>query len=155
MDHIDCWTRITNNDVVLKWIREGVPIPFQTIPEQFALPNPKFNDKQVDFLNAGIKRLVGLGFVEKCAKGHVPKCVSPIKTVPKKNSFRLVTDLRLLNSYCNPPKFAFEDIDSVIDVTDYCDCMVTWDIKDGFFHISLKRDVIDFLGFEFDGQFYR
>ena len=59
-----------------------------------------------------------------------------------------------MNSYCNPPKFAYEDIDSVIDVTDYCDYMVTWDIKDGFFHIPLKRDVIDFLGFEFDGQFY-
>ena len=54
-------------------------------------------------------------YIESC--DYKPTCVSPLSCVPKKNSkFRLITDLRQLNSHCCVPKFRNDDIRQAVNL---------------------------------------
>lgn len=123
------WTRITTNSTVLNWIENGVTIPFTSTPKPFQIDNPKFSLKEWLFLDQEISRLLKSGCIESCS--DIPQFVSPIKTVPKKKSFRLITDFRHLNSFCQAPKFVYESIDEVIQITEPSDQCVSWDLESG------------------------
>ena len=56
-----------------------------------------------------------------------PKFVSPINVVPKKNSFRLITDLRHVNKHCSVPSCVYEGMDEVIKITNPGDKIITFD----------------------------
>ena len=65
--------------------------------------------------------------------------MSPITCVPKKNgTVRLVTDLHHLNSFSEPPKFKYEDINLVIKITQPKDYVISCALKDGFFFTLLS-----------------
>ena len=62
--------------------------------------------KKLIFLETEMNSLLLQGCID--IADSKPKCVSPITCVPKKNGdFRLVTDLRHLNSFSKPPKFEY------------------------------------------------
>ena len=108
-NNTDAWRRIDAPDYVLEWIINGVPIPFVSGVEPFELKNRTFNRQQTAFIDSEIDRLLSTGYVEKCVSK--PTCISPLSVVPKRNNkYRLVTDLRHLNSFCATPKYRNEDI---------------------------------------------
>ena len=148
------WKRIGASEVVQTWIAEGVKIPFVTLPEGFELNNHSFSAVQKAFIDNEVKRLVDCNFIEVCERK--PVCVSPIGCVPKRNGkFRLITDLRELNSHCAPPKYKNEDIRDAASLLNPGDKLISLDIKDGFFHIPVCPSDRDFLGFRWGITYYR
>lgn len=151
--NINNWISIGASDTVLDWIENGVKFPLVGDIESFELPNHKFSLKEKTFLKTEISNLLLLGCIERTSSK--PTCVSPISCVPKKNgSFRLVTDLRHINSYSHPPKVKYEDINTVIEVVKPKDNIVTTDLKNVFFHIPVHKDHQTFLGFKFSSYYY-
>ncbi len=96
------WRDIGTTDTILSWLKEGVPVPFRKDinPPRFPLGNPPLSPEHPPFVQQELKDLLQAGFIDTCQEP--PRCVSPIKVVPKKghDKFRLITDLRLLNDTC-------------------------------------------------------
>lgn len=154
-EHVSYWNSITDNNVILDWISEGVTIPLCEIPQPFYFTNKQFNKKETAFIDEEIKILLQEKCLEECKTGVVPQYVSPIQTVPKKDSFRLITDLRHLNQFCVPPKFVYEDIENVLEIVSPLDKLVTLDLKNGFFHVPIKESCRDYLCFQYKNKYYR
>lgn len=151
--NLDAWKRIDAPDYVLEWLSEGVTLPFASDITPFEIRNRSLSQRQTDFVDSEIQRLLLLGFIEKCAVK--PTCVSPLGVVPKRNNkLRLITDLRQLNSYCEVPKYRNEDIRDTVKLLKPNDRFVTTDIKDGFFHIPVHRDYKQYLGFYWKGAYF-
>ena len=152
--NIHIWESIKTNDQVLEWIKQGVKFPLNGDIPTFENRNKVFNETESAFLQTEIERLLLLGHIDECT--YKPKGISPINCVKKKSGkFRLVTDLRVLNSQCTVPKFKQEDIQYVFSNINNTDYMVTIDLKDGFFHIPVNKEDQEYLGFSFKGRYYK
>lgn len=148
------WCDIGANQEVLSWLKNGVKIPFATEPDCFYLPNHTLSFKQSEFVKEELKTLVHAGAIERCSTP--PKCISPLGIVPKKGGkLRLITDMRKLNSYMNVPKFQYEDIQTVTNLIQKDDLLITLDISNGFHHIQIAEQDRDKLGIFFKGHYYR
>ena len=157
-DNLQEWVGLqTAPPVVLDWIKNGVSFPFRSEPTPFHSLNKPFTAKQQEFVAQEIQRLVSAGYLLECThEVDKPVCVSPISVVPKKNKkLRLITDLRGLNDFVDAPHFQYESIDSVLDIVEPGDSLVTIDIKDGFFHVPINVDYQKYLGIEFNGKVYK
>lgn len=156
LDGITAWDNIAVSPTVREWIIQGVPLILKEIgvAPSFYLHNQRFNKEEFNFIQNELQSLLQSGAIEKC--NYRPLCVSPLICVPKKTGgFRLVTNLFELNKYIHAPKFQYENIGSVSDVIEPQDHMVTLDLKNGFFHVKVAKGYRDYLGFQFQGLFYR
>ena len=153
--YFENWKDLEVSPTILDWIENGVSIPNANCIPTFEQNNRKFNLKETYFLRSEIKDLLKSQCIEKCDQR--PKCVSPLTVVPKKGGkqFRLVLDLRLVNSYSTPPSFVHEDIDTVRGLCTPKANLVTVDLKSGFHNLSVNKSSRDLLGFKFEGTYYR
>ena len=137
-----------------QWMKEGVKIPLKTIPDPFNFPNTKtFNSRESTLLHSEINNLVKLKCVRQA--NYIPYGVSPISVVPKKgSSYRLIIDLRHLNSFCERRSMVYEDIKQVIEVAQPEDYIITTDIKNGFFHIGIHKEYQQYPGFTHNNKYY-
>jgi hypothetical protein len=141
---------------VIRWIAEGVHIPFVDTPPSFHFPNHKFSFSHREFIANEIQSLLESGAIQICDPQQKPFCVSPIKCVAKKGGkFRLIVDLREINTHCSVPKFCYEDINVVTQLIQEDDYMVTLDLKNGFHHIPIAKEDQEYLGFAFRDTFYK
>ena len=156
-ENIAHWRNIGASDTVLKWIKDGIDIPFHTAPENFCLKNQVVSPSHHNFINEEIQRLLNQGAIIKCNnEAERPHCVSPINCVPKRNNkLRLVVDMRKLNTYCTVPSFQHEDINTVLDLVEPRDKLISVDIKDGYHHVYISEDSQKYLGIQWNGQFYK
>ena len=148
------WSRIGAGAQVLEFVNQGIELPVRHCTS-FHISNHRLqNIRQKQFLREEIKRLVSLKYVKLCDKK--PRYISPIGCVAKKgkDKFRLIHDLRHLNSQCEKYTFKQEDIRAVEKVIKPDDCLTSVDLKDGFYHFKIKEDCQEFLSFEFEGAFY-
>ena len=147
------WIDIGANAQVIEWIEHGVSIPWQDQPSDFELENKHFSTKESQFIDREISDLICSGAIRKCETK--PKCVSPIGCVPKKhNKFRLITDLRRVNDHTQKISFQYENIDTVLQLVEPQDYLVTLDIKNGFQHVPVSEADQTYLGFKWRGQYY-
>ena len=148
------WEKIGCNPHVLQWIKQGVKFPLKS---EEVVPFEHKNhvqDSHITFVDSEIQRLITDGSLEHCTSK--PVCVSPISCIPKKNGeLRLITDLRHLNSFCDPPSFKYEDIDTVISLLRPKDQLVTVDLKQGFLHVPVHVEHRSYLGIYWRGQYLR
>ena len=150
----DAWSKL-GTDVTLDWVRNGVRIPFETVPECFNIPNRHLTNKEIAFIDSEITSLLSNKAIVKCRPGDVPQCISPLSCTPKKNSkLRLVTDLRRLNDHIKSQSFRHEGIDTVTDQIQSEDYLVTIDLKNGYHHVQIHYDDRKYLGFEWRGHYY-
>jgi hypothetical protein len=90
------------------------------------------------------------------SKDNSVKFISPINCVPKKNgTFRLVIDLRKLNSCVETCNFKYEDINSILEYVSPKDKLVTLDIKDGFYHVPISPNSQQYMGFMYKNETFK
>jgi hypothetical protein len=153
-DCIEAWERIGASKTICSWVKDGVPINFKSVPNNTRLFNPPFSKVHRNFIKSELTRLLLAGAIEKCE--HLPKFISPLNVVPKKNNkFRLITNLKMLNGFVDLCTFKNEDIRTSMNLVATGDEMVTVDLQDCFFHFRVHEKVRDFLAFSFEGQLYR
>ena len=100
---------------IIKWVTEGVPVPFESQPPSFDLPNRPLSAVQWDFVNNEIATLLFSGAMERC--NYQPVCVSPIFGVLKKgNKLHVILGLHLLNAACTRLGYKNEDIKLAADL---------------------------------------
>jgi hypothetical protein len=147
------WKRIGTSNTVLTWIEQGVPVPLLSNPEVFEIPNHNLDQAKKHFLRDEINRLKARGYVSECSVK--PRFISPIGCVPKKSGgYRLITDLRHLNSFCQSCKFKQEDIRNVASILKPGDYLTSVDLQDGFYHIPIRKEDTEFFSFQFEGRYF-
>ena len=152
--NLQIWNDIGTSRTVQNWIRNGVPVIFDTVPEPFYHDNHALSKEQSLFVDKEIAALLLLGAIEQL--DYQPHCVSALGVVPKKhNKFRLIHDLQELNSHYVSSGFQYEDIRSVRKCVRPGDQLVTLDIKEGFHHVPIACEFRDYFGFAWNGFFYR
>ena len=102
------WQQNIKNETVLEWIKNGVTLTFSEQPKPFNVANRAFNFKETVFINKEIDLLLKSKCIVKCSTTVPEQYISAINVVRKRDSFRLVTDLRILNQYSIAPKFCHE-----------------------------------------------
>jgi hypothetical protein len=81
--------------------------------------------------------------------------VSPLGVVPKPpDKFRLILDLRFLNSFLQITKFRYESIKEGANLCQQDDLLFTVDLKSGYHHIDIHSDFWQYLSFQWRGQYY-
>lgn len=149
--NVDYWKKHITNQSVLKWVQEGVPALFDTQPKTFTSNNRKFTKREADFIDLEVSRLLKNKYISKCYSEYI----SAINVVPKPNKkLRLVTDLRTINSHSAKKSFKNENIDDVIQTVKPDDLFVTFDIKDGFYNIPLRKEDSKFFSFKWKNVTY-
>ena len=147
------WQKIADNQTVLQWVEFGVPLNFNSPPDIFEHKNNTFSVRENNFLRSEIPKLLASGCIKK--SDNKPRCVSRISCVPKSDgTFRVVTDLRNVNNYLVDRKCVYEGIEEVLSFIEPNDRLVTADIKNGFFHVKIAEEFWEFLGFNWNNQYY-
>jgi hypothetical protein len=150
----EAWKNIGCDATVLEWVVIGAPLHFKTIPLKTFKPNPRFTPVHRCFIRSELQELLKKGAIEVCLQK--PNFISPLNVVPKKNGkFRLICNLKSLNSHIDCSKFRSEDIRETIDMLQYEDYMTSLDLKDCFYHMRLAPEYRDYMGFEFEGVYFR
>ena len=149
----ESWERIGASDIVVDWVTNGVPVPIREVPEHRVFVNPDFSEPERIFLDAELLSLEKRGVIQRVA--NVPHCVSPLKVIPKKNSnYRLICDLRYVNSHCDVPHFSSEGVSVLPEIMKEGELAVTLDLKDGFYHFPVREEFRTYLGFQYGGFWY-
>ena len=150
-DNISYWKEVCDNSTVLKWITDGIQLPFSKLPNKFYFKNRQFTFNEINFIDNEVSRLLKAGCIVK-NKTASPNFVSPINVVPKRKGSRLILDLRHLNNHIKPPSFVYETI--VVKITKINDYKVTWDLEQGFHHLPIHKDYYDYLCFQWKNEYF-
>ena len=148
----EAWKKL-NDQTVLNWISQGIKLEFNSPPDPFVNKQRLLTDSEIKFVDSEIKDLLVSGCIIE--RKVPPAFLSQIFTVPKPNGkLRLVIDLRNINKHIKVRKFAYEDINTVLEVIKPKDKLVTIDIKNSFFHIPIHQDYSKYISFQWRGRFY-
>ena len=150
------WRDIGASGAVLEWILHGVKIPWRR-----KLQPPPFNHgtslknlpaAQAAFRDAETARLVDLGVLTRAPSS---RWISRAFLVPKSGGgWRLVIDLRTLNTYCDTRQMKMETLKRLRTIAKENDWMVTFDLKDGFYALGIAPEDREFFSVNINGQIY-
>lgn len=106
---------------------------------------------QATFRDSETRRLVGLGVLSPAASSN---WVSRAFLVPKTGGWRLVIDLRTLNDYCDIKSMRMETLKRLRHIAVKNDWMVTFDLKDGFYALSIAPEDRKFFAVNINGEIF-
>ena len=148
------WQSIGASEYVLKIIEHGYFLSFVALPPPMHAHNLPSALAHSRYVTQQVITLVAAGAVVPVTASDLI-VISPLGVVPKKNGkLRLILDLRYLNMFLAENHFAFEDLRIVPTLFSRGDFMFTFDLKDGYHHISIAERHRRYLGFawQFHGE---
>ncbi|XP_046962197.1 uncharacterized protein LOC124531730 [Vanessa cardui] len=107
----DRWRLITNDPVILSWVKNGYKIPFSTIVKQEFIPSCKnVSQKEHNEFQVVINDLLNSGSISECTPCNM-QYISSIFLVPKPNGKkRFILNLKSLNKFTLTNHFKMEDL---------------------------------------------
>jgi hypothetical protein len=154
--HQTWWRQHCRSTWVLQWVTEGFPLSWadaSNLPPASHQPNHQGAFQYADFIEECVKDLLKAKAVR-----HVkakPKVVNPLNVTPKKNGkLRLILDLRHVNEYLSIPKFKMDSLKLLSTLATRGERLFAIDLAHGYHQIEMSKEAQDYLGFEWEGQFY-
>ena len=141
---------------VLRWCEVGYEIEFVTTPPpawHCSRNHPGAEEHRV-WLDSAIGELVGIEAVVHMGEGVecVPEggVVSPLNVVPKKakDKYRLIHDLRNVNTYINAPKFKLDSLDKMRCLFSQGAWLIGADLTSGYYHCEIHPHSQKYLMFK-------
>ena len=91
-------------------------------------------------------------FIEKAIEDLLQRnCINEVHTQPYCSNPLTVAeggDLRHVNQYIFPDKFKYEDLYTLAELFEEGDYFFTFDLKSGYHHVSIHKDFVKYLGFQ-------
>ena len=151
---VDAWRAIGASPEVQGWIEDGVGIDWADGPPApfhhggCAVPPAAAAD-----WHALVSRLLLVGGIEYALD---ERFVSRAFLVPKKNGgWRLVVDLRWVNSHCAKQSVQYETLKSLRRFAMRNAWMVSFDLQDGYYHLAVKAEDRPYFTFCIGGDCFR
>ena len=123
-------------------IYNGYVIPFISIPPSFYASNNKFSLRNSKFVSQTISKLLRNNCIEQL--DQKPYCCNPL-TVAKSKKFRIVLDLRHVNSFIKQNKFRYGNLTTLWDILSGGDHFTTFDLSSGYHQIKIYLEHRKFL----------
>jgi hypothetical protein len=149
------WKSICSSSFVLGIITLGYAFPWINGPPEHPafFKNHASAAEHSEFVDQAVRSLLMTGTI--LAVSSRSFVVSPLGVVRKPpDKYRLILDLRFLNSFIRATKFRYESIRSVSDLCQQGNFLFTVDLKSGYHHIDIHQDFWKYLGFQWRGQYY-
>ena len=110
------------------------------------------NNEQREFMRQERNRLFASGAWEPATCAQF---VSRVHVVPKPNGrgYRVVQDLRHLNTHCVKTPIKYETLARVPKLLRKGDWMFQWDILDGYHHVAIAPQYRKYFVFQFEGEY--
>ena len=106
--HLPFWVEIGAPPWVLKTVRSGYVIPFESITPAVCLSNNRSALEHGDFVSSAVCDLLEFGLISEVLTP--PTVINPLSvSVNSEGKPRLILDLRHVNSYIPKAKFRMED----------------------------------------------
>lgn len=148
------WEKITTDTVILDWI-SGIKIPFEKAPCQNQIPKePDWSPIEISQISEKIEELLEKVTIEECESCQ-REFISPIFLTPKPDSTsRFILNLKNLNNLITTKHFKLEDIRTARDLLHQNSFMVTIDLKDAYYVVSIKKSDRRYLRFKFKEKLF-
>ena len=131
---------------VIECIEGSYKLPLLSVPPPFCKPNHSLALINTDFVDCSIKVLLDNRCIYSVNKR--PHVCSPLSVVSnREGKKRLVLNLRHLNNFLLKEKFKYEDIRVAISLFKKGDYVFTFDLKSGYHHVDIHRELWQYLGF--------
>lgn len=145
---------MTNDKFVLQCIK-GYKIPFVKKPP---LKYSKYRFKKCNsdstIISEAVEKLIEKGAIKECKKSK-RQFLSPYFTVPKPDgTHRFILNLKKLNQYIKTYHFKYEDMKVATKLISKNDFMISLDLQDAFFMVSVHKNYRKYLRFEFNNKTY-
>jgi hypothetical protein len=151
--HLSWWQSNVKNNYIIDVVKEGYKLPLLQVPQPSFIHNNKSARDNPDFVNEEINRLLESGVIIKMEqKPTVVNALSVATNILGKH--RLVLDLRNVNPLMNVAKLKYESITAASNYFINNGFMITFDLKSGYHHIDIHRAYIQYLGFQWNGQYF-
>lgn len=153
--YINNWFKITNNNFILNIVEFGYKLQFLPNPSfpQSVISHYKSHDKIVS-LRQQIERHVLSGAIS-IVEPQPNQILSRVFTVKKSNGEdRMIIDLSLLNLQIKKISFKMETIHDIMKILHPSDYLVSIDLTEAFFALSINNDSKRFLCFKFEEKIY-
>ncbi|KAJ8917626.1 hypothetical protein NQ315_000109 [Exocentrus adspersus] len=151
----DHWLPLTNNPVIISWIR-GYRLPFTSKPSSQHQP-PFYKAKNLvehNQMQAEINHLLQLDAVRVC-KAHPDQFLSNIFLASKPNGKkRFILNLKSLNIHIYAPHFKMEDARTASKLIQHGNYAATIDLKDAYYLVPIHKDDRKYLRFYFNCTYY-
>ena len=152
-DNFSFWSKICNNDYILRVIKYGYTIPFICIPKDTFICNNKSSCDNEIFVDNEIEKLLRKNCISELKSK--PRVVNPLTVaVGKVGKLRLVLDCRHINDCIAKYQFRYEDYRVVEKLVHEYDFMITFDIKSAYHHIEIAEVHRPYLGFSWKSRYY-
>ena len=147
------WKAAGASSEVLSWIKFGVRCKWKRKPPSKFHQGASLTDRtpsQDTFWIKEKERLQAAGAWTTGGKGDY---VSKAFLVPKGDKWRLVVDLRHLNSFMDPSTCQFETLKKLRRLAKKNDYLFSFDLQDGFYGINIHKDYQKFFTILVDGEY--
>ena len=148
------WRKIGTNPVVLSWLSRGVKVRWRngTPPPPFHQPEIPLSPKDRTAWRELKERYLRTGAIRPARDRRF---VSAAFLRPKSDGgMRLCIDLRHLNQHCAPSPCTYETLNSLRELLDPGDWMVSFDVQDAFHHIGIADEDRPFFTFKIAGEYW-
>ena len=147
------WNKLTLDPWVLEMIK-GYKIPFSSPPLNTKIPPFTFSRQEQKVISQEVQSLLDKGPIREANPGQ--GFVNNIFLVPKSGQrWRLILNLKLLNSYTVSGHFKMEDIRCVKDLLGKGDFMCKLDLRDAYLSIPVHPAHQKYLRFWWKGNLYQ
>ena len=138
---------------ILECIENGYRLPIKFIPPTFCQSNHDSASAHQEFVDEAVHNLVQNRCVVKTDKQ--PHICSPLSVVSNAvGKLRLVLNLRYLNKFLHLLTFKYEDLRVAALLFDKDEYLFKFDLKSGYHHVDIHPECYEFLGFQWDDNFY-
>ena len=152
--YVSAWRQITQNNFILRIVREGYKFQFASPPPAYKIVSNPSSEVKVEALSSEISRHLLSGAIKEVEFSE-DQTVSRVFTVPKSSGGnRQVIDLKLVNKSIQDTHFKMEDRNFIKGLINQGDFMASIDLSDAFFSIPIHTESQKYTAFEFKNARY-
>ena len=153
--HFSQWQSLTSDPEILETV-SGCKIEFHSIPSlNKVMVHAVLSETQTESVDTEVSNLLRKQAIEACDH-EAGEYISPIFTRPKKDgSHRMILNLKSLNKHITHHHFKMDTVLTAVRLMKPGCFMVSIDLKDAHYSVSIHSDFQKYLKFSWRGQLYK
>lgn len=154
------WEEIGASPWLVRQLRYGIQLPWRSLPgRERRVREYPLSPGDRSFSKMEIDRWLASRFIRR-ANGQEVKtilrhgCVSPAFVTSSAGKRRIVVDYKKVNEHLEERTFRMDQLADIAPTLRRDDCLFKADIKDGYYHLRLRRQDQPYLAFSLGGEVF-
>lgn len=151
------WEKLGANPWVTDTIRNGIKLEFASTPTRFRSKEYPLNADDAAFMKTEIQRELDNGYIRQVTdpkEMNDLQCISSAFVAHTARKPRVVYDYKHTNSFMINASCKYETLYDLADTLRPNDALLSWDIKDAYHHLLVRKKDRTFLAFRALGRVF-